>query len=46
MRNAVLVIDVEEAAFRTSKESRVVGDGISFGGSVDDTEHLLEMGLH
>jgi hypothetical protein len=44
--DAILVEDVQEASFGFAEEPRVVLDGISFGRSVDDAEHLLEMFLN
>ena len=43
---AILVEDVQEASFGFAEEPSSFSDGISFGRSVDDAEHLLEMLLN
>lgn len=40
-----LIPDIQETSFRLPEYSRVILDGISFGRSVDDAKHLLEMAL-
>jgi hypothetical protein len=40
---AIRIVDVEEAAFGSSENLRVVRYGFAFGGSVDDREHLAEV---
>jgi hypothetical protein len=41
--DTIRVANVQEAAFGPSEQSRVVGDGVAFGGGVDDGEHLLQV---
>ena len=43
--DAVYVVDVEEATFGTSEETRIVLDGVAFCRGVDDGEHFFEVFL-
>ena len=42
----VLILDVQEQAFRLPKEPREVLNGIPFCGCIDDSKHLLEMTIY
>lgn len=43
--NRILIPDVQEAPLGLSEQPGVILDGITFGGSVDDREHLFEVSL-
>jgi hypothetical protein len=43
--DTILVSDIQETPLWLSEQARVILDRISFGGSVDNTKHLLEVSL-
>ena len=43
VRHSVYVVDVKEAALGSAEKAREVLNGVAFGGSVDDAEHIFYM---
>lgn len=41
--DAICVVDVEEATFRSPEDLGVVGNRLTLSGGVDDRKHLLEV---
>ena len=45
MRDSIYIVDVEEGAFRSPEDTRVILYGSALGGGINNTEHLIEVVL-